>query len=191
MLFLQHHYANENPTQSFYFDDKTLITLLKIWLLELLSLFYCSSFFTNDMSLNCFWENPLCQKPWDVFPWDTPQGPAPVLSEVRADLMITFRPSYTGKTSFLSYPDCLHLWWKSMTGVQIECMGWLWGPVLCPRAVRFKMFLPLTSVKNKLCTLPPDSLSWRRGFTLIFLPLLINKESITQDLRPDAVAEKN
>lgn len=92
--------------------------------------------------------------------------------------MITFTPSYTGKTSFLSYPDCLDLWWKSMTGVQIECVGCLWRPVLCLRAVRFKMFLPLTSVKNKLCTSPPDSLSWKRGFTLIFLPLLIDKQRI-------------
>lgn len=92
--------------------------------------------------------------------------------------MITFIPSYTGKTIFLSYPVCLYLWWESMTGVQIECMGWLWRPVFCPRVVRFKMFLPLTSVKKKLCTLPPDSLSWRRGFSLIFLPLLIDKQRI-------------
>lgn len=40
------------------------------------------------------------------------------------------------------------------------------------------MFLPLISLKNKLCTLPPHSLSWRRVFPLISLPLLIHKQRI-------------
>lgn len=55
---------------------------------------------------------------------------------------------------------------------------YLWRSDFCPRAVRFKMFLPLTSVKNKLCTLPPDSLSWRRVFPLISFPVLIHKQRI-------------
>lgn len=52
---------------------------------------------------------------------------------------------------------------------------WLWRPDFCPGAVRFKTFLPLTFVKNKLCALPPDSLSSKRLFTLTSLPLLIHK----------------
>lgn len=40
------------------------------------------------------------------------------------------------------------------------------------------MFLPLISLRNKLCTLPPHSLSWRRVFPLISLLLLIHKQRI-------------